>query len=68
MKLTPDSPMPWGRNHRGKPMSEIPINYFRYIYDMNTRGTAKLPQNLIDYIEETVPDIRLIKEKRENKR
>jgi uncharacterized protein (DUF3820 family) len=59
-KLSDNSPMPFGKLHKGKPMVEVPASYLFYIYDQGwTRGALK------DYILE---NFEVIKEQMKNEK
>ena len=54
----PEQVMTYGKKHRGKPMSKVPPDYLRWMYDTVIAKGEKVDQHIIDYIEENVPDIK----------
>jgi uncharacterized protein (DUF3820 family) len=58
--MTGESIMPYGK-HKGKRLDEIPDGYWLYMYDRK-----QLKGKLLKYVEETVPLIRFLKEKKES--
>lgn len=50
--------------HKGKKYSEIPVSYWRWLYDGNSRGSMDVDKDIIEWIEGNVPDIKHQAEKR----
>jgi len=72
MKYTDDSLMPWGE-HRNKPLSEVPDDYFLFLWERSQRfapGTTARANNkpLFDYIADNIDAIRANVARRSNRK
>lgn len=53
-KLTDESVLYFGEKHYGKKLANVPADYLIYIYE----NYKTIPQNLRDYIEENLDDLK----------
>jgi hypothetical protein len=60
--LNDDSLMPFGKN-KGKKLSDVSTGYLLKLFDVQKE---KLPEGLKNYIEDRIPVLRFMKEKRQN--
>jgi hypothetical protein len=60
--MNDESKMPIGKNHKGKPLKDVPDQYLQYMFDA---GYLDKRPELKEYVENRIPVLRFLKEKRE---